>query len=94
MGQQFVGIVGDQDARGGMVVRTPSRGSGMRAGATWFWPPTPGISTTASELWSLDLGMPMLIINHAGGLPGIGPAGIDSTSRRARTYLPCSSRTR
>ncbi len=31
-----------------------------------------GISTTASGLWSLDLGVPMLIINHATAeLPGM-----------------------
>ncbi|MGI6207008.1 MAG: Nif3-like dinuclear metal center hexameric protein [Anaerolineae bacterium] len=76
LGQQFVGIVGDRDARvERMVVGTGAitrLGHMHELGADLVLATDDGISTTASGLWSLDLGVPMLIINHATAeLPGM-----------------------
>ncbi|NPV07627.1 MAG: hypothetical protein HPY83_06650 [Anaerolineae bacterium] len=76
LGQQFVGIVGDREAPvermvvgTGAITRLPDM---YDLGADLVLATDDGITTTASGLWSLDLGVPMLIINHATAeLPGM-----------------------
>jgi len=76
LGQEVVGIVGDSKAKvsrmavgTGAITRLPE----MHAlGADILLVTDDGISTTASGLWSLDLRIPMLLINHATAeLPGM-----------------------
>lgn len=76
LGQQFVGIVGDRDAvTHRMVVGTGAitrLGEMHRLNADLLLVTDDGISTTAGGLWSLDLGVPLLIVNHAAAeLPGM-----------------------
>jgi putative NIF3 family GTP cyclohydrolase 1 type 2 len=69
LGQQTVGVVGDRRARvqrlavgTGAVTRLPA----MHAlGADIVLATDDGISTTSAGLWSLDLPVPMLVVNHA-----------------------------
>jgi len=76
LGQQFVGIVGDPDAKvyrmavgTGAITRL---GDMFELGADIILATDDGLSTTASGLWSLDLGVPLLIVNHATAeLPGM-----------------------
>ena len=76
LGQEVVHIVGDRKAKvsrmavgTGAITRLPE----MHAlGADILLVTDDGISTTGSGLWSLDLGVPMLIVNHATAeLPGM-----------------------
>ena len=84
LGQQFVGIVGDRNAPvqrmvigTGAITRLPDM---HELGADLILATDDGITTTASGLWSLDLGVPMLIINHATAeLPGM---------QALATYIP------
>jgi putative NIF3 family GTP cyclohydrolase 1 type 2 len=69
LGQETVGFVGDRRARvhrlavgTGAITRLPA----MHAlGADIILATDDGISTTSSGLWALDLGVPMLVVNHA-----------------------------
>ncbi|MHB0878080.1 MAG: Nif3-like dinuclear metal center hexameric protein [Anaerolineae bacterium] len=76
LGQRWVGVVGDPQA----TVERMAVGTGAitrlgdmhELGADLVLATDDGISTTASGLWSLDLGVPMLIVNHATAeLPGM-----------------------
>jgi len=76
LGQQTVGVVGDRRARvrrlavgTGAITRLPA----MHAlGADIVLATDDGISTTSAGLWSLDLPVPMLVVNHATAeLPGM-----------------------
>lgn len=76
LGQQFVGIVGDREAiTHRTVVGTGAithLGDMHQLDADLLLVTDDGIHTTASGLWSLDLGVPMLIVNHATAeLPGM-----------------------
>ncbi len=76
LGQYSVGIVGDPEARvNRMVVGTGAitrLGEMYELGADLILATDDGISTTAAGLWSLDLGVPLLIVNHATAeLPGM-----------------------
>lgn len=76
LGQEVVHIIGDQDTRvhrmavgTGAITRLPEM---FELGADIILATDDGISTTASGLWSLDLGIPMLVVNHATAeLPGM-----------------------
>lgn len=76
LGQEMVNIVGDANktvhrmAVGtGAITRLPEM---FELGADILLVTDDGISTTGAGLWSLDLGVPMLIINHATAeLPGM-----------------------
>ena len=76
LGQEVVGIIGDRDAKvhrlavgTGAITRLPEM---LALGADILLVTDDGISTTASGLWSLDLGIPMLVVNHATAeLPGM-----------------------
>jgi len=76
LGQQWVGIVGDRSA----PVERMAVGTGAITKLSDMHDLNPdvvlatddGISTTAAGLWSLDLGVPLLIVNHATAeLPGM-----------------------
>jgi len=76
LGEQAVRIVGAGDARvtrlavgTGAITRL---GEMAELGIDAVLATDDGISTTASGLWSLDLGIPMFVVNHATGeLPGM-----------------------
>ncbi len=76
LGQEVVHIVGDRKAivhrmavGTGAITRLPEM---YDLGADIILATDDGISTTNSGLWSLDLGIPMLIVNHATAeLPGM-----------------------
>ena len=76
LGQHTVQMVGDADtpvsrmAVGtGAITRLPEM---FELGPDLLLVTDDGISSTASGLWSLDLGVPMLIVNHATAeLPGM-----------------------
>ncbi len=76
LGQEVVHIVGDRKARvhrmavgTGAITRLPQM---LELGADIVLATDDGISTTSGGLWSLDLGIPMLIVNHATAeLPGM-----------------------
>ena len=76
LGQEIVHVVGDPKARvhrmavgTGAITRLPQM---LELGADIVLATDDGISTTAAGLWSLDLGIPMLIVNHATAeLPGM-----------------------
>ena len=76
LGQEVVHVVGDGDARvrrmavgTGAITRLPSM---LELGADIILATDDGISTTAAGLWGLDLGIPILIVNHATAeLPGM-----------------------
>jgi putative NIF3 family GTP cyclohydrolase 1 type 2 len=76
LGQQAVGVIGDPTSRvsrlavgTGAITRLPE----MHAlGADIILATDDGIHTTSSGLWSLDLGVPVLVVNHATAeLPGM-----------------------
>jgi putative NIF3 family GTP cyclohydrolase 1 type 2 len=76
LGQQSVGIVGDRHKRvyrlavgTGAITRLPA----MHAlGADVILATDDGISTTSAGLWSCDLEVPLLVVNHAAGeVPGM-----------------------
>ena len=69
LGQETVGVVGDRRARvhrlavgTGAITRLPAM---HELGADIVLATDDGISTTSGGLWSLDLGVPMLVVNHA-----------------------------
>jgi putative NIF3 family GTP cyclohydrolase 1 type 2 len=69
IGQETVGIVGDGEARverlavgTGAITRLPAM---HELGADIVLATDDGISNTSGGLWSLDLGIPMLVVNHA-----------------------------
>ena len=76
LGQEVVHIVGDHKARvhrmavgTGAITRLPEM---HKLEADILLVTDDGTSTTASGLWSLDLGVPMLVVNHATAeLPGM-----------------------
>lgn len=76
LGQEVVHIIGDRDARvhrmavgTGAITRLPEM---FALGADILLVTDDGISTTSGGLWSLDLGVPMLVVNHATAeLPGM-----------------------
>lgn len=76
LGEEMVRIVGDPNAKvhrlavgTGAITRLPEMHA-LRADI--LLTTDDGISTTAAGLWSLDLGVPMLVINHATAeLPGM-----------------------
>ncbi len=76
LGQEVVHVVGDPNARvhrmavgTGAITRLPQM---LELGADIVLATDDGISTTGGGLWSLDLGIPMLIVNHATAeLPGM-----------------------
>ena len=76
LGEEAVRVVGDP----GAVVTRLAVGTGAitrlgemyELGVDAVLATDDGISTTASGLWSLDLGVPMFVVNHATGeLPGM-----------------------
>jgi putative NIF3 family GTP cyclohydrolase 1 type 2 len=76
LGQEVVHIVGDCNA----IVSRMAIGTGaitwlpdmLELGADIILATDDGISTTSAGLWALDLGVPMLIVNHATAeLPGM-----------------------
>ena len=76
LGEEAVRVVGDPEARvGRMAVGTGAitRLPEMHAlGADVALVTDDGVSTTAAGLWSLDLGIPLLVVNHATAeLPGM-----------------------
>ena len=76
LGQEVVNMVGDPETRvhrmavgTGAITRLPQM---LELGADIVLATDDGISTTSSGLWSLDLGIPMLVVNHATAeLPGM-----------------------
>ena len=76
LGQEVVHIVGDRETTvhrmavgTGAITRLPEM---FKLGADILLVTDDGISTTGAGLWSLDLGVPMLIVNHATAeLPGM-----------------------
>ena len=76
LGQEVVHIVGDREAEvhlmavgTGAITRLPEM---HVLGADILLVTDDGISTTGSGLWSLDLGVPLLVVNHATAeLPGM-----------------------
>ncbi len=76
LGQETVGIVGDRGKRvhrlavgTGAITRLPAMHD---LGADVVLATDDGISTTSGGLWSLDLDVPMLVVNHATGeVPGM-----------------------
>ena len=76
LGQEVVHIVGDRNARvsrmavgTGAITRLPDM---LELGADIILATDDGISTTSAGLWALDLGIPMLVVNHATAeLPGM-----------------------
>jgi len=76
LGQEVVHIIGNREARvhrmavgTGAITRLPEMFS---LGADILLVTDDGISTTAGGLWSLDLEVPMLVVNHATAeLPGM-----------------------
>jgi len=76
LGQEVVHIIGNREARvhrmavgTGAITRLPEM---FALGADILLVTDDGISTTASGLWSLDLEVPMLVVNHATAeLPGM-----------------------
>ena len=97
LGQQVVHVLGHRAARvSRMAVGTGaiSRLPEMHAlGADVLLATDDGIQTTASGLWSMDLGVPLLVVNHATAeLPGMmAMAGyIERTFPGVPgKYLPC-----
>ena len=76
LGQEVVHIIGDREAvvhrmavGTGAITRLPEM---FALGADLLLVTDDGISTTSAGLWSLDLGIPMLVVNHATAeLPGM-----------------------
>jgi len=76
LGQEVVHIIGDREARvhrmavgTGAITQLPEM---FALGADILLVTDDGISTTSSGLWSFDLGIPMLVVNHATAeLPGM-----------------------
>lgn len=76
LGQQTVGLIGDPGAAvSRMTVGTGAitrLGEMAELGADCILATDDGLSTTAGGLWSLDLGIPVLVVNHATAeLPGM-----------------------
>ena len=76
LGQEIVNIIGDRDARvhrmavgTGAITRLPQM---LELDPDIILATDDGVSTTSAGLWSLDLGIPVLIVNHATAeLPGM-----------------------
>lgn len=76
LGQEMVHIIGNRDALvsrmavgTGAITRLPEM---LELDADLLLVTDDGISTTSAGLWSLDLGIPMLMVNHATAeLPGM-----------------------